>query len=86
MFGIEGHLPELIIIVILALIILGPGKLPQVGGALGKTIKEFRKASQEPDTSSDTTTPAKATSAATDAAVENGQPVASATKLPDQKS
>lgn len=39
--------PELILIVILALIIFGPGKLPDVGKALGKTIKEFRRSSRE---------------------------------------
>ena len=49
MFGAAGHLPELIIILILGLIILGPGKLPQVGGAVGKTIREFRKGAQEAD-------------------------------------
>lgn len=36
--------PELILILVLALVILGPGKLPEVGRALGKGIKEFRKA------------------------------------------
>lgn len=35
---------ELIIILVLALIILGPGKLPEVGHALGKAMGEFRKA------------------------------------------
>ncbi len=39
--------PELILIVILALIIFGPGKLPDVGKALGKTIKEFRRSARE---------------------------------------
>lgn len=43
MFGAAGHLPELIIILVLGLLILGPGKLPQVGSAVGKTIREFRK-------------------------------------------
>jgi sec-independent protein translocase protein TatA len=38
---------ELLIILILALLILGPGKLPDVGAALGKTIREFRKASSD---------------------------------------
>ena len=36
--------PELIIILVIALLILGPGKLPEVGSALGKSIREFRKA------------------------------------------
>ena len=38
---------ELIIILVVALIILGPGKLPEVGAALGKSIREFRKASSD---------------------------------------
>ena len=38
---------ELIIILVIALLILGPGKLPEVGSAFGKTIKEFRKASSD---------------------------------------
>jgi len=36
--------PELILILALALIIFGPGKLPDVGKSLGKSIKEFKKA------------------------------------------
>ena len=38
---------ELVIILVIALLILGPGKLPDVGSALGKSIKEFRKASSD---------------------------------------
>jgi sec-independent protein translocase protein TatA len=38
---------ELIIILVIALLILGPGKLPEVGAAFGKTIREFRKASTD---------------------------------------
>jgi TatA/E family protein of Tat protein translocase len=38
---------ELIIILVIALLILGPGKLPDVGAALGKSIREFRKASSD---------------------------------------
>ena len=38
---------ELVIILVIALLILGPGKLPDVGAALGKSIKEFRKASSD---------------------------------------
>ena len=38
---------ELVIILIVALLILGPGKLPEVGAALGKSIREFRKASSD---------------------------------------
>ncbi len=39
--------PELILVVALALIIFGPGKLPEVGKAIGKTIKEFKRSSKE---------------------------------------
>src|SRR6185436_6687683 len=38
---------ELIIILVIALIVIGPGRLPDVGAALGKSIKEFRKASSD---------------------------------------
>ena len=38
---------ELIAILAVVLIIFGPGKLPEVGKSLGKTIREFRKASTE---------------------------------------
>jgi sec-independent protein translocase protein TatA len=41
--------PELIIVLVLALIIFGPGKLPEVGQALGRTVREFRSASNELD-------------------------------------
>jgi len=37
---------ELIIVLVLVLIIFGVGRLPQVGGAIGKGIREFRKASR----------------------------------------
>ncbi len=40
-------LPELIIILVVALIIFGPRKLPELGRSLGKSIGEFRKASNE---------------------------------------
>lgn len=38
---------ELIIILVLALVLFGAGKLSDVGGALGKSIREFRQASSE---------------------------------------
>jgi sec-independent protein translocase protein TatA len=38
---------ELVIILVIALLILGPGRLPDVGAALGKGIREFRKAATD---------------------------------------
>jgi sec-independent protein translocase protein TatA len=41
--------PEIVIILAIVLIIFGVGKLPQIGGAIGKSIKEFRKAQNTED-------------------------------------
>ena len=46
MLGSIG-MPELIIIFVIALIIFGPRKLPELGKSLGKSIAEFKKASNE---------------------------------------
>lgn len=40
---------ELIIILVIVLIIFGVGRLPEIGGALGKSIREFRNTSKEDD-------------------------------------
>ncbi len=45
MFGIGPT--ELIIILIIALVIFGPGKLPELGAGLGRALREFQKASRE---------------------------------------
>jgi sec-independent protein translocase protein TatA len=47
MFGLG--FPELIIIMVIVLIIFGAGKLPEIGGAIGKGIKSFKKSIHEPD-------------------------------------
>ena len=47
MFGIG--MPELIVILVIVLIIFGAGKLPEIGGAIGKGIKNFKKATREPE-------------------------------------
>jgi sec-independent protein translocase protein TatA len=39
--------PELIIILVIILIVFGAGKLPEIGGAIGKGIRNFKKSSKE---------------------------------------
>ena len=46
MFGSIG-MPELLIILTIALIIFGPRKLPELGRSLGKSLSEFKRASNE---------------------------------------
>ncbi len=46
MFGSLGF-PELVVIFVIALIIFGPRKLPEIGKSLGKSLAEFKKASNE---------------------------------------
>jgi len=55
--------PELLIIAFIILLVFGVGRLPEVGGALGKGIREFRKSStdddqEKPSGTSDVTAPA----------------------------
>lgn len=44
-FGV--HPAFLIILLVIVLVIFGPGKLPDLGGAIGRSIREFRKSSTE---------------------------------------
>ena len=48
MFGIG--IPELVIILVIVLVIFGAGKLPEIGGGLGKAIRNFRQATKDTDT------------------------------------
>jgi sec-independent protein translocase protein TatA len=48
MFGIG--MPELIVILVIILIIFGVGKLPEIGGGMGKAIRNFKDASREAET------------------------------------
>ena len=50
--------PELAIIVLIILIVFGAGKLPEVGGAIGKSIRAFREAQRdEPEEKKEITSP-----------------------------
>lgn len=42
-------MPELIIILVIVLVVFGAGRLPEIGGALGKSIRNFKKASDGKD-------------------------------------
>jgi TatA/E family protein of Tat protein translocase len=46
MYGF-GHLWELVVVLLIALIFLGPKRLPELGSSLGKTIRAFRKSTSE---------------------------------------
>jgi sec-independent protein translocase protein TatA len=47
MFGIG--IPELLIILVIILVIFGANKLPEIGAGMGKAIKNFKKATSEPE-------------------------------------
>lgn len=47
MFGFG--MPELIVILVIVLVVFGAGRLPEIGSALGKSIKNFKKASEGKD-------------------------------------
>ena len=66
MFGIG--VPVLIVILVIALIVFGPGKLPEIGGALGRGIRDFKKAFEGADDELK-----KVTSAKTDEAEQPSQ-------------
>lgn len=80
---------EIIIILIIALIVVGPGKLPDVGSALGKSIREFRKAatdvkestSLDPTTAPAQTPQAQAPQAPAGPAPEPVAPIAAAVPM-----
>jgi TatA/E family protein of Tat protein translocase len=81
-FG-AGHWPYLIILLVIVLIIWGPGKLPDLGSALGKGIREFRKATNEVKDSVVNTTAAEPQPPATPAQQQQAaQPVIQAAPPP----
>ena len=76
MFGIG--IPELILILVVGLIVFGPSKLPEAGRALGKGLREFRKASsalQEAINAPDPPKPQQQTSTAAQSALRLSIPL-----------
>ena len=51
MFGLIGNIGpwELILVLVIVLVIFGPGKLPKVGESIGKALNSFKKAREEDD-------------------------------------
>lgn len=47
MFGIG--IPELVIILVIILVIFGANKLPEIGSGMGRALKNFKKATNEPE-------------------------------------
>ena len=66
---------ELILILVIVLVIFGPGKLPDVGNAIGRGIREFRKASSDLEDSV-RGTPSRTTEARPASTVDAGQDAA----------
>lgn len=42
-------MPELIIVLVIVLVVFGAGRIPEIGGALGKSIRNFKRASDGKD-------------------------------------
>jgi sec-independent protein translocase protein TatA len=57
MFGLG--VPELLVILVIALVIFGPSKLPQIGSGLGKAIRDFKKGVAGGDDEDDASTEGK---------------------------
>ena len=47
MFGVS--MPELLLLLVVVLLVFGSNKLPEIGGGLGRAIRNFRRSSTEPD-------------------------------------
>jgi sec-independent protein translocase protein TatA len=77
MFGSLG-MPELIVIFIIALIVFGPRKLPELGRSLGRGIAEFKKATNELQSSLEDEIRLEEQRSARDASQRTGQASATA--------
>lgn len=83
-FGIG--LPEMALILIVALLVFGPKKLPEIGRSLGKAIRGFQDASKEFETEFKREAQQLEQAAKTPALSETQQPATSETDSPDSNS
>jgi len=65
--------PELLIILVIVILVFGAGKLPQIGGAIGKSIKEFREATRKEESEEEPVARRKESAAAKEPAAEDKQ-------------
>jgi TatA/E family protein of Tat protein translocase len=68
--------PELIVLLIIALVVLGPGKLPDVAASLGKSLREFRKAATDVSDAAKVDAPSSTTTANASASTTTPAPPA----------
>ena len=73
---------ELIIVLVIALLVIGPRRLPEMGNAVGKTIREFRKASTDISEATTLEPEAKPASAAPNVTTSAATPAASPAPAP----
>jgi sec-independent protein translocase protein TatA len=59
MFNLGGW--EWVILLVIVLIVFGVGRLPEIGGAIGKSIREFRESSKDPEAEKKKEQPTEAT-------------------------
>ena len=55
MFGL--HMPELLVILVIIVLLFGAGKLPEIGKALGRSVKEFKEGKAEVENNTVDVTP-----------------------------
>lgn len=73
---------ELIIVLVIALLVIGPRRLPEMGNAVGKTIREFRKASSDISEATSLEPEAKPAAPATTAAPMDAPPATAPSEEP----
>jgi len=73
---------ELILILVIALVVLGPGKLPDVASSLGKSVREFRKAATDVSDAGRLDSTASSTASTAQAAPSSAAPVEPAPAAP----